>query len=62
MSLSDETLHFENLKGQALDGSLLINGSYSTLTSKSKPVIELRYAVKDMDVQKTFLTFNTFRN
>jgi len=59
MSLSDETLRFDNLQGRALDGTLLINGSYATKTSKTKPVIALQYAIKEMDVQKTFLTFNT---
>jgi len=59
INMSDETLRFENLNGKALDGTLAINGSYSTRASKTKPAIALQYAVKDLDVQKTFLTFNT---
>jgi hypothetical protein len=59
MNLSDETLRFDNLQGNALDGTILINGSYATKTSKKKPLISLQYAIKNMDVQKTFLTFNT---
>ncbi|HSB93089.1 MAG TPA: AsmA-like C-terminal region-containing protein [Flavitalea sp.] len=59
MILNDETLRFDNLQGKALEGTLLINGNYSTKSSKSKPVIGLQYAIKNMDVQKTFLTFNT---
>jgi hypothetical protein len=59
LRLKDETLTMSNVKGEALDGTLLINGSYSTKLSKKNPDIALNYEVKDMNVQKTFNAFNT---
>src|SRR5690606_16937745 len=48
-----------NVKGDALDGTIAINGSYSTLNNKKKPAITLEYDVHNLDIQKTFNTFNT---
>lgn len=59
LALADESIRFNQVEGKALDGSMVINGSYSTKNSKTHPAIGLRYSVKDLDVQKTFLTFNT---
>ncbi len=61
LEITDETVFFKNLKGNALQGSMNINGSYSTLQSKSKPDIALTYDVKNVDVQQTFFAFNTFQ-
>ncbi len=57
--LANETIKLNNVKGNALDGTMEINGSYSTRENKKKPAIALSYDVKDLDVQKTFNTFNT---
>lgn len=57
--LANETVSLKNIKGNTLDGSMLINGSYSTAKNKEKPAIALTYDVKDLDVEKTFYTFNT---
>ncbi len=57
--LKDETVFMNNVKGQALDGTMAVNGSYSTKISKKKPDIALSYDVRDVDVQKTFNAFNT---
>ncbi len=59
--VSDEKLTFRNIKANALDGNILINGSYSTLISKEKPDISLSYDIKDMDVQKAFYAYNTMQ-
>lgn len=59
LHLSNETVKLDNVKGNALDGTIAISGSYSTLANKKKPAIALAYDVKDLDVQKTFNTFNT---
>jgi hypothetical protein len=59
MRIADETVRLTNVKGDALDGTMLINGSYSTKESKQKPDISLSYDVKGLDVQKTFYAFNT---
>jgi len=48
-----------NVKAEALDGTMTINGSYSTKENKKKPAIALSYDVKGLDVQKTFYAFNT---
>lgn len=57
--LSNETIKLNNVKGNALEGTMEVNGSYSTRENKKKPAIALSYDVKDLDVQKTFNTFNT---
>jgi hypothetical protein len=57
--ISDETVKLENVKGNALDGVMAINGLYSTKTDKNKPDIKFSYNVQNVDVQKTFYAFNT---
>lgn len=60
--LRDETVRFQNVKTEALDGTIILNGSYSTKTSKSNPDIAISYDVKDVSVQKAFFSFNTVRS
>jgi hypothetical protein len=57
--IADETIKLNNVKGNALDGTMSIGGYYSTKNSKLKPDIALTYDVKNLDIQKTFLAFNT---
>ncbi len=59
MAMKDETVFLHNISGDALDGTMVINGTYSTRESKKKPAISLHYDVKGLDVEKTFYTFNT---
>jgi hypothetical protein len=59
MLLADEAIKLNNVKGNALDGTIMVNGTYSTRDNKKKPAITLNYDVQDLDVQKTFNTFNT---
>ena len=59
--MSDEKVVFENVKAKALDGTILINGSYSTKINREKPDISLSYDVKNMDVQKAFYAYNTMK-
>lgn len=59
MQIADETVKLNDIKGDALDGTMQINGSYSTKLSKKQPDISLAYDVKGLDVQKTFYAFNT---
>lgn len=61
IQLNDEKLQFQNVKAEALDGSILINGSYSTKINKEKPDISLSYDIKNMDVQKAFNAYNTMQ-
>jgi hypothetical protein len=57
--ISDETASIVNVKGNALDGVVIINGSYSTKESKTNPAIAFDYDVQGVDIQKTFATVNT---
>jgi hypothetical protein len=59
LALNDETVRLQNIKTEALDGTMLFNGSYSTKTNKKEPAISMSYDVKDIDIQKAFLSFNT---
>ncbi len=59
MVMQDERVQLNNIGGDALEGSILINGSYSTKNSKTKPDIALDYDVKGLNIEKTFYTFNT---
>jgi hypothetical protein len=59
MLLADEAVKLSDVKGNALDGTIMLNGTYSTRENKKKPAITMNYDVKDLDVQKTFNTFNT---
>ncbi len=61
LQISDETVLLKNIKGNALDGTMNINGTYSTAESKKNPDISLTYDVKDMDIEKTFYAFNTIQ-
>jgi hypothetical protein len=61
IALKNETVTFKNVSGNALDGSLLINGDYSTKANKTEPDIGLSYVIKDMSVQKAFYAFNTMQ-
>jgi hypothetical protein len=60
--LADEAIKLNDVKGNALDGTIMMNGTYSTRENKKKPAITLNYDVHDLDVQKTFNTFNTVQN
>ncbi len=59
LQIKDETVFIKNVTANALDGTMGINGQYSTALSKVKPDIVLAYDVKGLDVQKTFYAFNT---
>ncbi|UAY51157.1 AsmA-like C-terminal region-containing protein [Ferruginibacter albus] len=59
VKIKDETVSINNVKGDALDGTIGITGSYSTKESKTKPAISFSYNVTDVDIQKTFYAFNT---
>lgn len=62
MVMNDEKITFQNVKTDALDGTLLLNGSYSTKLDKNKPDIGLTYDIKNIDVQKIFQSFNSIQS
>ena len=57
--VKDETVRLQNVQTEALDGSIELNGSYSTKQNKTKPDISLSYNVKDINIQKAFFAYNT---
>lgn len=59
VAIKDETVSLKDLKMDALDGRIGLNGSYSTKTDKKHPDISLTYDVKELSVEKAFYAFNT---
>ena len=59
--LKDETVKLQNVKTEALDGTIVFDGSYSTKNNKKDPAISMTYEVKNIDVQKAFFSFNTIQ-
>jgi ElaB/YqjD/DUF883 family membrane-anchored ribosome-binding protein len=57
--IANETVKLNDVKGNALDGTIAVTGFYSTKVSKTKPDIALNYNVVNVDIQKTFMAFNT---
>lgn len=57
--LKDETVSMQQIKANALQGTMEVNGSYSTKNSKTNPDINMAYSVQNVDVQQTFNAFNT---
>ena len=57
--LKDETVSMQQLKANALQGNMEINGSYSTKNSKTTPDIAMAYNVQSIDIQQAFNAFNT---
>ena len=56
--IRDKTVKMSNLSMHLLDGSMIMNGGYST-TDPKKPTIDFDLAVSEFDIQKTASTFNT---
>lgn len=61
LNIADETVKLNNVSGKALDGTIMMNGTYSTKNSKKKPDISIAYKVANVDIQKTFYAFNTIQ-
>ncbi|HEU4472427.1 MAG TPA: AsmA-like C-terminal region-containing protein [Flavisolibacter sp.] len=59
--VKDETVQLQNVQTEALGGQIAFGGSYGTKTSKTQPDVSLTYAIKDVDVQKAFLAYNTMQ-
>ncbi|WP_346319865.1 AsmA-like C-terminal region-containing protein [Chitinophaga sp. YIM B06452] len=57
--IKDETVTMKDIKANTLQGSMKIDGTYSTKNDKNHPDISLAYDVKELDVQQTFKAFNT---
>jgi hypothetical protein len=57
--IKEESVRLQHVQTEALDGSFTVDGSYSTKQNKAKPDVSLSYLIKDVDVQKAFLAYNT---
>jgi hypothetical protein len=61
LDIADQTIRFDQVKANGLDGDILLEGSYSTQETPGNPEFALSYDVKGLDIQKTFFAFNTIR-
>jgi hypothetical protein len=59
IAVKDETVSMKDVKMEALDGTIAMGGTYSTKASKKKPAISLNYDIQNLDIQKTFMAYNT---
>ena len=59
--ISDQTIQMHGIKANGLDGDIQIDGTYSTSEGNDYPEFALTYDVKGLDIQKTFLAFNSVR-
>ncbi len=57
--IKNETVHLQDVGTEALDGTVSFAGTYSTRVNQQQPAIALTYDVKDVNIQKAFLAFNT---
>lgn len=61
LAISDGTVQLDHIKAESLEGTIEMNGTYSTWQSDEYPEIAFDYDVKGMDIQKTFFAFNTLQ-
>lgn len=59
VNVANEAIVLEDFGMNAFDGSLKMNGYYSTKENKSQPDIKFKYNLQNVDVQKTFKAYNT---
>ncbi|RYD95461.1 MAG: hypothetical protein EOP50_07960, partial [Sphingobacteriales bacterium] len=59
LEVANQTVFLKDVRTNALDGTMRINGTYSTLLDKKHPDISLNYDVQGLNIRKTFLAFNT---
>jgi len=56
--VKDKKIFFDNLKLNMLGGAIAMNGSYDAV-EPAKPMLDMMFNLKDVDVQQAFITFNT---
>ncbi|MBS4014313.1 MAG: AsmA family protein [Bacteroidetes bacterium] len=59
IKVADQTVVLQNLQMNMLEGSMAVNGLYSSKNVK-QPEIDFNLDIRQFDIQKTFKTFNTF--
>ena len=55
--IRNELINLEKVTGNALDGSVKIDGYYSTHSDKKNPDIQLDYVLTNVDIQQTYNSF-----
>lgn len=60
LTVKNETVHFENMALEIMDGTIKMNGSYSSADIK-KPAIDIDFGIERMSIQKAFQAFNTIK-
>lgn len=58
ISIKNKEVNFTKVGLKTLDGTITMDGVYST-TDVKKPVVDMNFAIQQMDIQKAFKTFNT---
>jgi hypothetical protein len=61
LTIADETVKLENVRAEGLDGTMVINGAYSTKNNPQHPDFAFAYDVQQLDVQKTYTAFVTMQ-
>jgi len=57
--VKDEAVQISDLSSQMLNGSIVMNGAYSTKDHSKKPHVSMEYDLKEIDVVEAFITFNS---
>ncbi len=60
MEVKDQRVLLKNLSMNALDGSMLVNGSYDTKMENS-PLLDFKLDLTQVDIQKTYHAFTSFK-
>ncbi|HTN19813.1 MAG TPA: AsmA-like C-terminal region-containing protein [Pelobium sp.] len=58
--VKDESVYFKDMALQMLDGTIKMNGMYTTKDPK-KPFVDIDFGIEKMSIQKAFTTFNTIK-
>lgn len=57
--VKEEAIELANFETETLNGSIGMNGIYSTKDHSKKPYIEMEYDMRELDVVEAFITFNS---
>jgi len=60
LQVKDKTVYFEDMALNMLNGTVKMNGSYTTVDPK-KPKVDIDFGIEKMDIQQAFSTFNTVK-
>ncbi|RYD78448.1 MAG: membrane assembly protein AsmA, partial [Sphingobacteriales bacterium] len=58
--VKNKTITFKDMGMNMLDGTVKMNGSYTTIDPK-KPKVDVDFGIEKMDIQKAFNAFNTIK-